>query len=131
MHRPRTVIAKRFEDLIAWQLAYRLQQDVFAFTATPRVARDVKYCDQIRESSRSTSRNIAEGFGRFYPKEFRRFLQIAAGSLHETKAHLLEGHDRGYLADDEYDRLSRLAFRAIKATSRLSHYLSTAVAPAR
>jgi hypothetical protein len=34
------MVARRFEDLIAWQLAYELQQDVFAFIARPGVSRD-------------------------------------------------------------------------------------------
>ena len=106
--------AKKFDDLIAWQLAYKLQQEVFEFTAEPRVARDVKYCGQIRESTRSGSRNTAEGFGRFCPKEFSRFLRIAATSLHETKNHLLDGKDRGYLTEEKWDRLRRLTLRAIR-----------------
>ncbi|HEX3701681.1 MAG TPA: four helix bundle protein [Vicinamibacterales bacterium] len=68
---------RRFEDLIAWQLAYELQQQVFAFTASLPAVRDFKFCDQIRDSSRSAPRNIAEGFGRYYPKAFIRFLRIA------------------------------------------------------
>jgi four helix bundle protein len=37
--------------------------------------RDLKFCDQIRDSARSSTRNIAEGFGRFEPAEFRRGCQ--------------------------------------------------------
>ena len=96
--RAESVVAHRFEDLIAWQLSYELQQRVFAFTANGVAARDVKFCDQIRESARSASRNIAEGFGRYYPKEFVRFLRIANGSLNETKCHLRDALDRRYVS---------------------------------
>jgi four helix bundle protein len=82
---------RRFEDLIAWQLAFQLQEEVFAFAASGPAARDVKYCDQIRESSRSATRNTAGGFGRYRPREFGHFLRIAGASLHETKNHLLDG----------------------------------------
>jgi four helix bundle protein len=82
------VVAQRFEDLIVWQRANELKEGVFAFTDRPLVRRDLKYCNQIQESARSATRNVAEGFGRYYPKKFRHFLRIAAGSLHETKAHL-------------------------------------------
>jgi four helix bundle protein len=114
---------------VAWQLSYELQQGVLAFTATGPAARDLKYCDQIRESARSASCNIAEGFGRYYPKEFARFLRIANGSLNETKNHLREALDRGYLSTTEYERLIRLNLRAIKATARLTVYLSKAGTP--
>ena len=123
------MVAHRFEDLIAWQLSYELQQRVFAFTANGVAARDVKFCDQIRESARSASRNIAEGFGRYYPKEFVRFLRIANGSLNETKCHLRDALDRRYVSADEYERLLRLNLRAIKATARLALYLVKARIP--
>jgi four helix bundle protein len=60
---------RRFEDLVVWQLAHELQEEVFAFTAMLPTLRDVNYCDQIRESTRSVTRNIAEGFGRYEPRE--------------------------------------------------------------
>lgn len=126
---PSIVIAHRFEDLVVWQLADRLQNEVFAFTDTFPVSRDFKYCIQIRESSRSAARNIAEGFGRFFPKEFRSFLRIAAGSLHETKNHLHEGLRRHYLSSTKHEELVRLTLRAIKANNRLMAYLSKAEAP--
>jgi four helix bundle protein len=120
---------RRFEDLIAWQLAYELQNEVFAFTSTGLAIRDLRYCDQIRDSARSATRNTAEGFGRFAPREFNRFLQIAAGSLHETKNHLQDALDRGYLNGALHERLRRLTLRAIKANSQLRRYLRTATAP--
>jgi four helix bundle protein len=115
--------AKRYEDLVCWQLSYELQQAVFAITETGPVTRDLRFCDQIRESSRSATRNIAEGFGRFEPREFRRFLRIARGSLIETHNHLREGRDRGYLSIAQHGQLSSLATRAAGATSRLMAYL--------
>jgi four helix bundle protein len=78
---------KRYEDLVVWQLAYQLQRELFELTATGRAACDFKFCDQVRDSSASMARNIAEGFGRFRPAEFARFLLIARGSLTETHAH--------------------------------------------
>jgi four helix bundle protein len=88
---------RRFEDLIVWQLASQLQQEVFAFTAIGAAWRDIKYREQIRDSSASATRNTAEGFGRFRPRDFARFLEIAHGSLDETKNHLHDGHRRKYL----------------------------------
>ena len=117
------MVARRFEDLIAWQLSHELQEEVFAFTATRPACLDRKFCDQIRDSARSAPRNIAEGFARYYPKEFIRFLRIAAGSLQETRNHLLDAHKRGYIAARELERLTRLALRAFKATTRLIAYL--------
>jgi len=116
--------ARRFEDLHAWQRARDLEREVFAFTAVPPACRDGKYCDQIRESSRSAARNTAEGFGRFYPREFARFLRIAAGSLHETMSQLHHARDRGYLTAAEHIRLAGLTKQAIKANTGLQRYLA-------
>jgi four helix bundle protein len=120
---------RRFEDLVVWRLSRDLQDAVFAFTARPPACHDAKYCDQIRESSRSAPRNVAEGFGRYAPRDFARFLTIAVASLHETKNHLRDGHDRRYLQEEHYEQLFRLTLRAIKAGNRLLRYLRTARPP--
>jgi four helix bundle protein len=115
--------ARRYEDLVVWRLSYELQREVFAITATGAVARDFKFRDQIRDSSASATRNIAEGFGRFRPAEFARFLDIARGSLTETHHHLRDGRDRGYFTDVDHARLSLLTGRAAIAVTRLIRYL--------
>src|SRR2546421_6087288 len=106
-----------FRDLVCWQLSYSLKCEVFEFTATGPAARDFKYRDQIRDSSASAPRNIAEGFGRFQPRDSARFYEIARASLMETRNHLIDGRDRRYLADNLYFRLTNLARAASKATA--------------
>jgi four helix bundle protein len=92
-------------------------------------ARDFGFRDQIRDSIRSVKRNIAEGFGRFYPKEFLRFVRTAAGSLHETKNHLHDVLRRHYINADHHRRLVALNVRAIRANEGLQAYLETYPAP--
>ena len=121
--------AERFEDLIVWQLSDQLQTEIFEFTSHPPTSRDFKYCDQIRDSIRSAKRNASEGFGRYYPKEFARFLRITQGSLQETKNHLLDGLRQKYLSAERHEQLKRLCLRATKANVRLIAYLRTAKAP--
>jgi len=116
-------MADRFEDLHAWRLSAELKELVFAFTGKPPVSRDFKYCDQIRESARSAARNIAEGFGHYYPSESLSFHRIALASLHETLNHLLDGRKREFLTEAELEQHRRLNLRAIKALRRLIEYL--------
>jgi four helix bundle protein len=73
--------ARDFRELVAWQLSYELKCEVFASTANAPASGDFEYCDQIRASSSSAPANTAEGFGRFRPREFARFLEIARASL--------------------------------------------------
>jgi len=108
-----------FRDLVAWRLSYELKCEVFTFTETGPAFKDFKYRDQIRDASASAPRNIAEGFGRFRPREFARFLEFARASLLETWNHLIDGRDRGYLDERGYPRLMNLARSALKATTNL------------
>jgi len=122
---------RRYEDLIVWQLSYELKREVFAITETGPVARDFDFRDQIRDAAPSAPRNIAEGFGRFQPADFARFLEIAKASLTETHHHLRDGRDRGYFSESDCVRLSKLAGRAAKAAIALIRYLRQKVAQQR
>ena len=114
---------RHYRDLVCWQLSTQLKSDVYAITARVHVAKDLKFCDQIRDSARSAPRNIAEGFGRFRPADFARFLEFARASLAETQNHLDDGLELRYLTSEEYSAESRLADRASGATTKLLLYL--------
>src|SRR5262252_2756832 len=108
-----------FRELVCWQLSYELKCEVLAFIESGPASKDFKYRDQIKDSSSSAPSNIAEGFGRFRPGEFARYLEIARASLIETRNHLVDARDRGYLADPLYSRLQNLARAALKSTTNL------------
>ena len=57
---------------------------------------------QIRRAAVSIPLNIAEGFGRQSKNEFKRFLQIALGSLYETKTLIELSKDLKYLNNEKY-----------------------------
>jgi len=83
----------------------------------------------MRDSAASAPRNIAEGFGRYRPAEFARFLEIARGSLTETHNHLRDGRERGYFTAADQSRRALLAARAAIATTRLIRYLRSLKSP--
>jgi len=111
--------ARDFQDLLCWQLSYELKCEVFAFTAKSPASRDFKYRDQIRDSAAAAPRDISEGFGRFRPREFARFLEYARASLMETLTSLIDGRDRGYMTPDLSARLLNLGRAALRVTTRL------------
>ena len=117
------MIARHYKDLICWRLANEVKKKVLEITARPKVARDFKFCDQIRDASLSVSSNIAEGFARRTPADFARFLTIAKGSLAETQVQLRSGFDRGYFDQDAVVELLKLAARCDRVTSALRAYL--------
>ena len=114
---PTGMVARKFEELVAWQLARELERRVYAFTATGAAARDIEYCHQIRKSSSSAPRNLAEGFGRYLPGDFGRFVRNALGSLNETQDHLDAGLERQYLTKEIHTELKLLARRATGTSS--------------
>jgi hypothetical protein len=105
--------AKKFEDLIVWQLAVKLRDRVYEMTEKGPVLGDKRFLDQIRDSSASVPSNISEGFVRFEPHEFAPYMKTAKASLGETQNPrpnarvFLRGRLHGSLAS----RLSNLSRR--------------------
>jgi len=112
------MIAQRYQDLDCWQLSNDLKLRVYAFIATLPASRDLEFCDQIRRSARGAPRTIAEGFGRFRPKEFARYLEFARASLIETQNHLGDARDSKYITPEDHDELYKPADRAIGEYAR-------------
>jgi four helix bundle protein len=115
--------ARHFRELVCWQLSSDLKRRVYAFIAMDHVSRDFEFCNQIRGSARGAPRTIAEGFGRFRPADFARYLEFARASLIETQNHLDDALDCRYLSAEEHAALWKLADRAIGATTKLHQYL--------
>jgi four helix bundle protein len=119
---------RRFEDLVAWKLSEELRDCVFDVTGRGLAARDPDYRSQIRRASASAPDNIAEGFGRFRPKEFSRYVEIARGSINETMSQLHRGRKCGYLSQQQYEAAISLAKQALAATAGLQRYLLSCAA---
>ena len=120
---------RTFTELDCWKLANELKLGVYALIRNGDVSRDFEFRDQIRNAAASAPRNIAEGFGRYQPREIAQYLRIANGSLMETANHLSDGADRGYFSSADIAPLLALARRASAATTRWLKYLTTARVP--
>ena len=115
--------ARRLEDLVAWQVCVELQQCVFELTERGRAARDLEFKHQIRRAVASAADNVAEGFGRYRPRDFARFTDIARGSLNEVSSQLKRGLTERYLTEEQYSHANQLTNRAIGAVAGLQRYL--------
>ena len=80
---------KRFEDIDAWQSGRVLVSSIYRACSDGAFSRDFALRDQIRNAVISIPSNIAEGFERFRPREFHRFLSIAKGSCAEVRTQLI------------------------------------------
>jgi four helix bundle protein len=122
------MVARTFEELEAWRLADALKREVYRLIAKGPVSRDFAFCTQIRQSAASIPRNIAEGFGRFRPRPFGQFVDVAIGSATETLDALKDGMDRGHFVHADVAHAIDLARRTIRVSTRLTVCLKNAPA---
>ena len=115
----------------AWKLSARVRTEVRKLLAHHGFQRELDLRDQLRRSARSPCPNIAEGFARYHPKDFARFVRIARGSLSETIEHLEDAVEEGIITDSQAAASIEFAERAMGACTRLICYLESAEAPNR
>ena len=117
--------AKNIKELVVWQLACQLSEAIDQMIVGSAARRHRKLCDQISRSSSSVAANLAEGFGRFDPRENAGFVRIAKASLTETQNHLLRGDSRGCWRADDFTRAWRVSVRTMKAIVPYLRYLES------
>jgi len=112
---------ERFEDIVAWQKARRLVQEIYRICNIQNYNKDYGLIDQTRRAAISIMANVAEGFARRTKKEFINFLGIAHASAAELQSHLYVALDQGYISNDEFkfiytmvDEVSRIIQGFIK-----------------
>jgi four helix bundle protein len=116
---------RRYQELEAWQIADELKREVYALIATGPVSKDFDFCNQIRASAASATKNIAEGFGRFRPADNARFVEFALSSTMETQDSLKDGVDRGHFTPERALRAQQLAERSIQCSTKFIVYLKS------
>ena len=115
--------AERFEDLIVWQEARMLRQEVSQATKANGLRQDFELRDQIRSAALSAMDNIAEGFERGSNKEFAQFLIISKGSAGEVRSALYAALDDDYITTAEFEKLRERALSVSRRCSKLITYL--------
>jgi four helix bundle protein len=116
-------------ELHCWILADQLRRLVVQATMRSSFASHQWLRSQMQRSAASACSNIAEGFSRFNPKEFARFLTISKGSLSEVLDHLETAVSLGLIPPDEQASMTSLARRSRAASAKLVRYLRTAEPP--
>ncbi|PYR58464.1 MAG: hypothetical protein DMF91_17160 [Acidobacteria bacterium] len=113
--------AKKFTELAAWQRVHELQLLCEELLKNTRVQRDFTFRDRLSDAASSGPRNIAEGFGRFRPRENAQYVRIAKGSANEVLTLFIEARTKGYIVPEDFPRFQTAANRAIGTpTARLS-----------
>lgn len=127
---------RRYQDLIAWQLADRFRVEVQRVAGSPTAeGLDFRGRAQLLEAARGVPANVVEGFLRYSAADFRRFLDYAIASLGEAEDRLRDGVGPGYWRLEDCQSALRLARRCGQAMLRLKHsqnrYLSQQRSPKR
>jgi four helix bundle protein len=93
--------ARRFQDLIVWQKAHQFVLSVYSFTRVFPKAERYGLTSQLRRSAISIPANIAEGFKKKGKADKVRYLNIAQGSLEESRYYLILASDLKYGVSSE------------------------------
>ncbi|NNF36854.1 MAG: four helix bundle protein [Saprospiraceae bacterium] len=81
----------------------------------------------IRRAGRSSTRNIAEGFGRHHHKENMQFCRILRGSLHEIIEDLNILLDEENINEVKFNEGKLLVSKALKSLNGYIKYLGSLV----
>ena len=90
---------KPYERLDAWRISHGLALAVYKATRSFPKHEQYGLTSQLRRAAISITANIAEGSAKRGKREFRRFLDIALGSLAELRCLLRLSRDLQYLDD--------------------------------
>jgi four helix bundle protein len=115
-----------YKDLKAWEHAHRLAIEcVKAARRFPDYEQD-GLANQFRRAAYSIPINIAEGSAKKGSREYRKYLDTAAGSLAEVETILGIAKELGYVAPGDFTRIDAIATEAGKTLYGLLRKITAA-----
>jgi four helix bundle protein len=111
--------ARRHEELRAWQLCMDLADVIHEITEAGPCSKNPEFLEQIRNAAEAAAPLIAEGFIRFTPDEFVRYLRMARGEIAEVQSELESAKRKKYFSTDQQHRAESVARHAMVVTSKL------------
>ncbi len=88
--------ARTFRDLVMWQKAHEFVLAVYRFTASFPRQETYGLALQMRRAAVSIPANIVEGFRKRGRADKVRFMNIAKGSIEESRYYVILAGDLGY-----------------------------------
>src|SRR5690606_13608766 len=101
-------MAENFEKLHCWQ-ACDILKAYIRNKVLPNLPKDERFglYSQLLRASRSSTANIAEGWGRYHYKENIKFLLNSRGSVAEILDHSLEAKSWNYISDESLEEIRK------------------------
>ena len=110
--------AKSFQDLLVWQRAHQFVLGVYRLSATFPTRETYGLTAQLRRSAVAIPANVAEGFKKRGRPDKVRYMNIAEGSLEETRYYLVLARDLSYGEDSRLTSQAEEVARLLAAYSR-------------
>lgn len=114
---------RSFKDLECWKACREVRTWFFALIK--QLPREERYelGGQVKRASRSTTANIAEGYGRYHFQENIQFCRTSRGSLYELIDHLTVAVDEEYITQEKSDEGEALIRKSIAIINGYIKYL--------
>lgn len=87
-----------FTKMHVWQLAFRLVIKIYKITKNFPSEEKFGLVSDMRRAANSIVHNIAEGFGRYEPRDKTRFYKISRGSSFELMSQLFVSYELKYIS---------------------------------
>ena len=114
---------RSFEELECWKACREVRRYIAELVIKYPKEEKFRLVDDMLRAARSTTHNIAEGFGRFYYQENIQFCRHSRGSLYELKDQLICSLDEGFIATESYEEGIALITRATALLNGYINYL--------
>ena len=115
-----------FEDLESWKACREIRNYVSEIIKKFPDYEKYALTDGMRRASRSTTENIAEGFGRYHYQENIQFCRISRGSVFELMDQFITALDENYISREEYEKGRDLLNRGKALLNGYINYLRKA-----
>ena len=110
--------AKTFRDLLVWRKAHAFALGIYQFTATFPRHETYGLCSQMRRVAVSIPANIAEGFRKRGKPDKARFMNVAEGSIEESRYYLILAQDLGYGSTESLTNLLEEVSKLLNSYAR-------------
>jgi len=113
-----------FEKLECWKACTEVRRFISALIKKYPKEEKFNLVNDMKGASRSTTHNLAEGFGRFHFQENIQFCRHSRGSLHELIDQLITSLDDGFITKEDYSEGRSLINNALGLMNGYINYLS-------
>lgn len=114
---------RSFKDLECWKACVDVRRWFLVLVKSFPKEERYELVSQMKRASRSTTANIAEGYGRYHFQENIQFCRTSRGSLYELIDHLTVAVEEEYISQETSDEGETLVRKSIAILNGYIKYL--------